>query len=132
MTLELSKVTQQVTQLGEQAAQRKRELDAITPHVREILRAHRDDTSLIELARRATETKHWRGAIPIGEPLDLALDPPVHPAQLSIVAGDGSQIYPDSHGIALYYLINIGTIAFRPWFRPGPDCQYLSNGVERN
>ena len=113
MTLELSKVTQQVTQLGEQAAQRKRELDAITPHVREILRAHRDDTSLIELARRATETKHWRGAIPIGEPLDLALDPPVHPAQLSIVAGDGSQIYPDSHGIALYYLINIGTIAFR-------------------
>ena len=32
---------------------------------------------------------------------------------LSIVAGDGSQIYPDSHGIALYYLINIGTIVFR-------------------
>jgi hypothetical protein len=113
VTLELSKVTQQVTQLGEQAAQRKRELDAITPHVREILRAHRDDAQLIELARRATETKHWRGAIPIGEPLDLALDPPAHPARLSIVAGDGSQIYPDSHGIALYYLINIGTIAFR-------------------
>jgi len=58
MTLELSKVTQQVTQLGEQAAQRKRELDAITPHVREILRAHRDDATLIDLARRATETKH--------------------------------------------------------------------------
>ena len=113
MTLELSKVTAQVTQLGEQAAQRKRELDAITPHVREILRAHRDDAQLIELARRATETKHWRGAIPIGELLDLALDPPAHPAQLSIVAGDGSQIYPDAHGVALYYLINIGTIAFR-------------------
>jgi hypothetical protein len=113
VTLELSKVTQQVTQLGEQAAQRKRELDAITPHVREILRAYRDDAQLIELAQRAADTKHWRGAIPIGEPLDLALDPPAHPAQLSIVAGDGSQIYPDSHGIALYYLINIGTIAFR-------------------
>lgn len=113
MTLELSKVTPQVTQLGEQAAQRKRELAALAPRVREILRAHRDDAQLIDLARRATETKHWRGAIPIGEPLDLALDPPVHPARLSIVAGDGSQIYPDSHGIALYYLINIGTIAFR-------------------
>jgi hypothetical protein len=113
MTLELSKVTTQVTQLGEQAAQRKRELDAIAPRVREVLRAQRDDAQLIDLARRATETKHWRGAIPIGEPLDLALDPPAHPARLSIVAGDGSQIYPDSHGIALYYLINIGTIAFR-------------------
>jgi hypothetical protein len=113
MTLELSKVTSQVTQLGEQAAQRKRELDALAPRVREILRVHRTDDQLIELARRATETKRWRGAIPIGEPLDLALDPLAHPARLSIVAGDGSQIYPDSHGIALYYLINIGTIAFR-------------------
>ncbi len=53
MTLELSKVTSQVTQLGEQAAQRKRELDALTPQVREILRAHRDDDQLIELAQRA-------------------------------------------------------------------------------
>ena len=113
MTLELSKVTAQVAQLGEQAAQRQRELDALAPQVREILRAHRDDAQLIELARRATETKHWRGAIPIGEPLDSALDPPTLPARLSIVAGDGSQIYPDLHGIALYYVINIGTIVFR-------------------
>ncbi len=113
MTLELSKVTSQVVQLGEQAAQRKRELETITPQVHEILRAHRDDAELIELAQRATATKRWRGAIPIGEPLDSAIDPPPHPAQLSIVAGDGSQIYPDSHGITLYYLINIGTIAFR-------------------
>ena len=113
MTLELSKVTSQVSQLGQQAAQRKRELDAITPLVREILHAHREDEQLIELAQRATDTKRWRGALPIGEPLDSALDPPALPEQLSIVAGDGSQIYPDSHGIALYYLINIGTIAFR-------------------
>ncbi len=113
MTLELSKVTSQVAQLGEQAAQRKRELDALAPQVRALLHEHRADAQLIDLARRATETKRWRGAIPIGEPLDSAIDPPVHPAQLSIVAGDGSQIYPDAHGIALYYLINIGTIVFR-------------------
>ena len=113
MTLELSKVTSQVVQLGEQAAQRKRELDALAPQVREILRAHRDDALLIDLARRAAETKRWRGAIPIGEPLDRAFDPPPHPSRLSLVAGDGSQIYPDSHGIALYYLINIGVIVFR-------------------
>jgi hypothetical protein len=113
VTLELSKVTAQVTQLGEQAAQRKRELDALAPQVREILHAHRDDDQLIDLAQRATATKRWRGAIPIGEPLDGAIDPPEHPARLSIVAGDGSQIYPDAHGLALYYLINIGTIVFR-------------------
>ena len=113
MTLELSKVTSRVAQLCEQAAKRKRELDALAPQVREILHAHRTDAQLSELAQRAAETKRWRGAIPIGEPLDSAIDPPVHPPHLSIVAGDGSQIYPDAHGIALYYLINIGTIAFR-------------------
>jgi hypothetical protein len=113
MTLELSKVSSQVTKLGEQAAQRKRELDAITPPVRDILHDHREDAALIDLAQQATNTKRWRGAIPIGEPLDSAIDPPALPAECSIVAGDGSQIYPDSHGIALYYLINIGTIAFR-------------------
>jgi hypothetical protein len=113
MTLELSKVTSQVSHLGQQAAQRKRELDELTPQVREILHEHREDEALFELARSATETKRWRGAIPIGELLDCAFDPPPLPAQCSIVAGDGSQIYPDSHGIALYYLINIGTIAFR-------------------
>lgn len=113
MTLELSKVTTQVAQLGQQAARRKQELDAITPRVREILHEHREDEALIELARSATETKRWRGAIPIGELLDSAFDPPALPAHYSIVAGDGSQIYPDAHGIALYYLINIGTIAFR-------------------
>ena len=113
MTLELSKVTSQVAQLGEQAAQRKRELDAITPHVQQLLRDHAEDARLRELAQRAMETQRWRGAIPIGEPLDRAIEPPPHPVHLSIVAGDGSQIYPDAHGIALYYLINIGTIVFR-------------------
>ena len=113
MTLELSKITSQVAQLGEQAVQRKRELDAVTPHVQQLLHDHAEDAGLRQLAQRAMETQRWRGAIPIGEPLDRAIDPPPHPARLSIVAGDGSQIYPDTHGVALYYLINIGTIVFR-------------------
>ncbi len=113
MTLELNKVTKQVTQLGEQAAQRKHELDAITPQVRQILHDHARDDELRQLALKAMETQRWRGAVPIGEPLDAAIDPPPHPTRLTVVASDGSQIYPDIHGIALYYLINIGTIVFK-------------------
>lgn len=113
MTLELNKVSQQVVQIGEQAAQRKHDLDRVVPEVQKILRDHATDEALRDLARRATETQKWRGAIPTAEPLDAALDPPPHPARLTIVAGDGSQIYPDAHGAALYYLINIGTIIFK-------------------
>ncbi len=113
MTLELNKVSQQVIQLGEQAAQRQRESDAIVPQVQQILSDHATDADLRDLAQRATETKRWRGAIPTGEAIDAAIDPPPHPKQLTIIAGDGSQIYPDTHGIALYYLINVGTIVFK-------------------
>jgi hypothetical protein len=113
LTLELNKVTRQVVQLGEQAAQRKREAEAIVPVVQAILHDHAGDAALRDLAQRARDTQRWRGAVPIGEPLDAAIDPPPHPAHLTIVAGDGSQIYPDTHGIALYYLINVGTIIFR-------------------
>ena len=113
MTLELNKVSHQVVQLGEQAAQRQRDLAAVVPEVQKILRDHADDANLRELARRATETQKWRGAIPMGERLDAGIDPPAHPARLTIVAGDGSQIYPDRHGAALYYLINVCTIIFK-------------------
>jgi hypothetical protein len=113
LTLELNKVSNQVVQLGEQAAQRKRELDAVVPEVQTILRDHATDAELRALAHRAADTQKWRGAIPIDEPLDAAIDPPAHPDRLTIVAGDGSQIYPDTHSAALYYLINIGTIIFR-------------------
>lgn len=113
MTLELNKVSHQVVQLGEQAAQRQRDLDLVVPQVQKILRAHANDADLRDLARRATETQKWRGAIPTAEPLDAAIDPPAHPDRLTIIAGDGSQIYPDAHGAALYYLINVGTIIFK-------------------
>ncbi len=113
MTLELNKVSHQVVQLGEQAAQRQRDLDLVVPQVQKILREHATDADLRDLARRAAETQKWRGAIPTAEPLDAAIDPPAHPDRLTIIAGDGSQIYPDAHGAALYYLINVGTIIFK-------------------
>src|SRR5512135_3036339 len=113
MTLELNKVSQQVVQLGELAAQRQHDLELVVPQVQKILRDHASDADLRELARQATDTQKWRGAVPTEEPLDAAIDPPAHPDRLTIVAGDGSQIYPDAHGVALYYLINIGTIIFK-------------------
>ncbi len=35
------------------------------------------------------------------------------PAQATLIAADGSQIYPDRHGPVFYYAINIGSIVFR-------------------
>src|SRR5215207_10079605 len=62
-----------------------------------------------ELAKIAADASR-RMATPV-EPLDLAVDPPLAPSAYRVLATDGSQIEPDHHGIAEYYLINLGTVS---------------------
>ncbi|HQE92887.1 MAG TPA: DNA double-strand break repair nuclease NurA [Anaerolineae bacterium] len=71
----------------------------------------------------------WAGALPAtAAPLDARLvaagDPP-HGAVL--IAVDGSQVYPDPHAAVLYYLLQIGGLAFRyDGSRPTPySCESL-------
>jgi hypothetical protein len=45
--------------------------------------------------------------------VDAVFPCPPHPDRLNIVAADGSQVYPDRHGLTLYYLINIGSICIQ-------------------
>src|SRR4051794_26832365 len=61
------------------------------------------------LAKIAADASR-RMATPV-EPLDLAVDPPSAPADYRVLATDGSQIEPDHHGIAEYFLINLGTVS---------------------
>jgi hypothetical protein len=68
--------------------------------VRKIASAHRADAS-------------WRGADPLGLRLDERHVPAAPPRPATLIAADGSQIYPDRHGIAPYYLINTGSIVLR-------------------
>jgi hypothetical protein len=54
--------------------------------------------------------------------LDVAHRPLMAPEHATLVAVDGSQIYPDRHGSALYYLINIGSIVFRQGSGQAPEA----------
>ena len=46
----------------------------------------------------------------IVEPITLQRARPERPSRLTVLATDGSQLFPDRHEIADCYLINIGTI----------------------
>lgn len=65
----------------------------------------------------------WSGAVPCGAiPIDARL--PATPLSLDgtiVIAADGSQIYPDRHASALYYLIQLGGIVFR-YNGQAPTC----------
>lgn len=65
---------------------------------------------------RASAVSGYRGATPAPPPYDENLcyvwDAPPPPESAAIIAADGSQIYPDPHAAALYYLTNIGVFTY--------------------
>ena len=118
MTLELSRLTGEVQAMGAELAARERQ--------------HAD---LVVLARRwlaeyADQGEHLRGparnlgaAIPTGERLDAVHPLPAIPARFTVIAADGSQIQPNRHGAALYYLVNVGSLVYRHGSGQAPEAR---------
>ena len=86
--------------------------------------------TLRERLAPATSGDHdWPGALPAGDAsLDARFTVDGDPPHGTVVIGvDGSQVYPDPHAAALYYLIQIGGLAFGyDGSRPRPySCEAL-------
>jgi len=113
MTLELTKVAAQIEEMGRVLAERRQRHNKVLPAAQALLHLYaRDQEELCRVA--ASEPgRRLRCASPGDEPLDAALPAPPMPAQATLIAADGSQIYPDRHGPVFYYAINIGSIVFR-------------------
>ncbi|MBI2301275.1 MAG: DNA double-strand break repair nuclease NurA [Armatimonadetes bacterium] len=62
--------------------------------------------------RAAAAKTSWLIGKPGDEPA-AAHDPPAPPAEHTVLACDGSQIFPDPHGPALCYLLNFGAVVLR-------------------
>lgn len=112
MSLDLPQVLPQVEALGREAAQqaaaRPARLRAAQAAWRSAAQQGREALRL----RVARAPAGWRGAAPLDEPIDSVHDAPPHPPRLRVLGADGSQVYPDRHALAHYYLINIGLIDF--------------------
>ncbi|MCP4541858.1 MAG: DNA double-strand break repair nuclease NurA [Chloroflexi bacterium] len=108
MTLELSKLTGQVRAMGDDfAARRQKYADLVTLAVR-WLTQYADQNEPLRHPARAVHA-----AIPTDEPINGHYPPPDVPDRFTVIAADGSQIQPDRHGAALYYLINVGSLVYR-------------------
>jgi len=108
MTLELSRLTQPVQAMGEHlAARRRRQADLVTT-ARHWLAQYADQGERLRHPARAV-----RAAIPTDEPFDATHPLPSVPEQFTVLGADGSQIQPDRHGLAFYYVINVGSLVYR-------------------
>ena len=120
MGLELNKLSEQVNKMGTIVASRSAEIEARLPKARETLEKITNNDPALEKKIERALSMPWTGAIPTSEPVHEVFPCPKHPERANIAAADGSQVYPDRHGIAIYYLINTGSIIFRHGLAEAP------------
>lgn len=112
MTLELNRVAAQIDDMGRELASRARRDGRALPAARALLSAFAREWDVLRQVAASPAGQQLRCASPGDEVLDAALPPPPMPVHVTLVASDGSQIYPDRHGLAFYYAINIGSIVY--------------------
>lgn len=113
MALEFNKLVDQVQQMGTAMASRSVTIEEQTRSAGQLLLALNDLDAIwdqIYIARK--KDAGFRGAAPFDEPINVPIPLLPCPDVATILAADGSQIYPDAHNMALYWLTNIGVFMF--------------------
>ena len=127
MTLEFeqlaSSMDKMVQELSRQQNRQKAQLDLVLEQLAAYAASWEEIEEKIGRAVVLADEKYYRSAVPLhhSHPLDQGIPPSNPPIQATIVACDGSQIVPDRHAPFLYYLINIGTIAYYHGSGDSPD-----------
>ena len=115
--------------MGETLANRLDDLDDKSNVAIEMINAWAHADALDEIQRRVAHAispevdAGYRGARPLDEPIARAHPLQDAPVSSTLVAVDGSQILPNRHGPALYYLINIGGIVLHSGSGQPPEVQ---------
>ena len=113
MTLEFDKVLPQVERMGRALAARNITMSERLEDAWQRLQRLTDLGTIhdrIQLARQ--RDAGFRGAAPLHEAVNRPYPLPASPDVATILAVDGSQIYPNMHAAAVYYLINIGVFVY--------------------
>ncbi len=96
------------------AAYQQQQRDLLQEKLQAALEAWRqvdDVAALLEEVDRVRPS--WLVARPLGERLQERVSVPARPPQVTVVAVDGSQIFPDRHVEPPCFLLNVGRVAFQ-------------------
>ncbi len=123
MSLNFQQVFDKIRAIGLEARSRRENLERLRSKAAELLEAWADKADeLNEKLERARQVDpSLRCAIPLAEPLDARRDPAPAPANLTLIAADGSQIAPDRHAAVLFSLVNVGTIVMQTGSSEAPE-----------
>ncbi|GAB4549324.1 MAG: DNA double-strand break repair nuclease NurA [Anaerolineae bacterium] len=113
MTLYFEKLQGQINSLGITLADRSQTAARELEQAERLLRQLADVDDIWEQIKLARQNDAgFRGAAPMNEPINVPYLLPPCPDRATIFAADGSQVFPDPHGPAAYYLTNIGVFIY--------------------
>ena len=116
MSLDFQSIRQQVQQLGETAVLREHELDERRALALAAMESNSQDLDGLRQKVEGVVRKNdpaLRCAMPVKEALTTAAPLPVMPAEMTVLAADGSQISPDRHAEVNFAVVNVGAILMR-------------------
>jgi hypothetical protein len=114
VSLEFNKVIEQVQRMGRYEGKRSLSRSDRLELALDRFYALTDLTPIHDRIHlvRTSGVSGYRGATPLPQPYSEIIaavgDAPPMPDSATLIAADGSQIYPDQHESSLYYLVNIG------------------------
>ncbi len=120
MTLDLTHLSRAANEMGRALARQEQELGSRVAAAR--LWMEEFPESGLSFQEAAAEAG---AAIPTSEPLNTMRACPPLPQRFTVIGADGSAIGPDRHSLALYYLINIGSLVFRHGSGEAPEARSI-------
>lgn len=120
MTLDLTRLSRAAGEMGRALARQEQEFGSRVATARQWMEEFAE--SGLSLQDAAAEAG---AAIPTSEPLNTVVACPPVPQRFTVIGADGSAIGPDRHSLALYYLINIGSLVFRHGSGEAPEARSI-------
>ncbi len=120
MTLNLTRLSRAADEMGRALARQEREFGSQVAAARQWMEEFAETG--LSLQEAAAE---FGAAIPTSEPLNTGVACPLAPPRFTVIGADGSTIGPDRHSLALYYLINIGSLVFRHGSGEAPEARSI-------
>lgn len=120
MTLDLTRLSRAAKEMGGALARQEQEFGRWVAAARQLMEEFAE--SGLSLQETAAEAG---AAIPTSEPLNIVVACPPVPQRFTVIGADGSAIGPDRHSLALYYLINIGSLVFRHGSGEAPEARSI-------
>lgn len=118
MTLEFNQIVDQIYKLGAMLEKLDFDLSDRLTLARQRFEASGDLYRAWERIAwvRQSDVSHYRGAAPLdtagAEPINLIKPAPPPPERATLLAVDGSQVYPEEQAPVHYYLLNIGLFVY--------------------